>query len=232
MLYPTSMKLVLFDCDGTIVDSQHAIFAAMAAAFESHGLAQPSRESVIGVVGLSLVNAVARLVPGHDAGAVDRLAESYKTAFADLRSREGHREPLFPGAREVIAELARRDDVVLGVATGKSRRGVDVLFEREGLARYFHTIQTADDHPSKPHPSMIERAMREVGAERSDTVMIGDTVFDVEMARHAAVGAVGVTWGYHPAEELTRAGAHELVSSYETLPPAIDRLLANGTSGR
>lgn len=232
MLYPAAMKLVIFDCDGTIVDSQQAIVAAMAAAFARHGLPEPAREAVIGVVGLSLANAVARLVPGHDAGSVDRLAESYKSAFADLRSREGHREPLFPGAREVIAALAERDDVVLGVATGKSRRGVDALFEREGLARYFHTIQTADDHPSKPHPSMVERAMREAGAERAGTVMVGDTVFDIEMARHACVGAVGVTWGYHPAEELTRAGAHALVAGYEELTAAIDRLLANGAGGR
>jgi phosphoglycolate phosphatase len=232
MLYRTAMKLVIFDCDGTIVDSQHAIVAAMAAAFASHGLPEPAREAVIAVVGLSLTDAVARLVPGHDARSVGRLAESYKSAFADLRAREGHREPLFPGAREVIAALAERGDVVLGVATGKSRRGVDVLFEREGLARYFHTIQTADDHPSKPHPSMIERAMCEVGAERAGTVMVGDTVFDVEMARHAAVGAVGVTWGYHPAEELSRAGAHALVAGYEELTPAIDRLLADGPGRR
>ncbi len=125
----------------------------------------PPREQVVGVVGLSLGIAIARLVPdGSDLERVDRLTEAYKAAFAERRRRPDHAEPLYDGVRETLERLAARDDVRLGIATGKSRRGVDAVLEREGLAHYFATIQTADTHPSKPHPSMILAAMDEVDA--------------------------------------------------------------------
>ena len=143
-----------------------------------------------------------------------------------------------PGARETIAALANRGDLLLGVATGKSRRGVDILFERERLAPYFTTIQTADTHPSKPHPAMVHEAMAEAGVLALDAVVVGDTTFDVEMARLAGTGVVGVTWGYHPAQ-LSAAGAHALVDGYAELPGALDRLFrrleaatARGSDGK
>lgn len=223
----TGVKLVIFDCDGTIVDSQHMIVAAMTAAFVEADLTAPPREAVLSVVGLSLVPAVARLV--HDPREerqVLRIAETYKSAFGALRNDPAHAEPLYPGAREAIMALAARDDVLLGVATGKSRRGVAMLFEREGLDIYFHTIQTADTHPSKPHPSMIETAIAEAGGHADQTVMIGDTTFDIEMARSAGVGALGVAWGYHPTAALTEAGAHHVAGIYDEIPDAVSRLLA------
>jgi phosphoglycolate phosphatase len=219
-----AMKLVVFDCDGTIVDSQHGILAAMHQAFASRGLAPPARERVLEVVGLSLSTAILRLLPEPDVALADWLAEAYKASFAELRQSPAHCEPLFPGARETIAALAGRGDLMLGVATGKSRRGVDVLFEREDLGRYFMTIQTADTHPSKPHPAMVHEAIAEAGVLALDTVIVGDTTFDVEMARLAGTGAVGVTWGYHPAAHLAAAGAHALVDSYAELPEALDNL--------
>lgn len=220
------MKLVIFDCDGTIVDSQHAIAASMFAAFEEHGLPRPARQDVLGVVGLSLIEAVNRLLPAtaeQETALV--VANSYKRAFADLRQQAGHHEPLYPGALDAIRALAARKDMLLGIATGKSRRGVDALFEREGLAPFFVTVQTADEHPSKPHPSMIFEAMLEVGAEAPDTVMIGDTTYDIEMARAADVSALGVDWGYHPATLLEAAGAHEIARQYADVPAAVDRLI-------
>ena len=105
--------------------------------------------------------------------------------------------PPYAGIAEAVRTLAGRDDFVLGIATGKSRRGVARVLDREGWHGHFLTIQTADDHPSKPHPSMILRAMNETGAEPVSTLMVGDTSFDMEMARNANVGAVGVGWGYH-----------------------------------
>lgn len=224
------MKLIIFDCDGTIVDSQHVISKAMEVAFDEYGLVRPARSDVIGVVGLSLVQAVSRLMPeGLDASMALQVAEAYKRAFADLRQHPEHHEPLFPGADETISALAARDDYLLGVATGKSRRGVDALFEREGLAKYFITIQTADDHPSKPHPSMIEQAMMECGVEPSETIMIGDTTYDIEMACAAGVAGLGVSWGYHPVEVLMTAGARALVSDYASLPNALEDLFSEGS---
>ncbi|MDX2258002.1 MAG: HAD-IA family hydrolase [Hyphomicrobiaceae bacterium] len=218
-------KLVIFDCDGTIVDSQHAIVAAMERAFADHGRPAPSRAAVLAVVGLSLSEAIVRLVPSSDPADIAALADSYKGAFAALRREAVHREPLFPGAEETLRALAARDDICLGIATGKSRRGVDALLEREGFTGLFATIQTADDNPSKPHPSMIERAIAETAAEPARTVMIGDTTFDIEMARRAGVTAVGVEWGYHSSAALIAAGAHVLVSEFAGLVESVDRLL-------
>src|SRR5690606_11825217 len=122
---------------------------------------------------------------------------------------------------KLIETLAGRGDIVLGVATGKSRRGVAALFEREGLSDLFMTIQTADDHPSKPHPSMILKAMAETGCAPAETVMVRDTTFDIEMALSAGVGAVGVDWGYHPGEALIAAGAHAVADHCQGLQLAI-----------
>ena len=219
------MKLVIFDCDGTLVDSQHIIFEAMRRAFVKSGLAEPPRDSVLGVVGLSLPQAVARLMPEADTGLVAAVSDDYKAAFGELRRDPAHDEPMFHGAIETIRLLAARDGVVLGIATGKSRRGVDALFDRFGLHPHFVTVQTADTHPSKPHPSMIERAMVEAGAAPGATVMVGDTTFDIEMARRAEVGAIGVGWGYHLGDELRLAGAHALIDRFQDLPAAIETVL-------
>lgn len=220
------MKLVLFDCDGTIVDSQHAISAAMEAAFSAHGLVAPERSRVVEVVGLSLVNAVKELIPEADHDLVVRVAETYKEAFGNLRRQAAHEEPLFPLAIETIRELRATPGVVLGIATGKSRRGVDAILEREGLLGIFETIQTADDNPSKPHPGMVLQAMSQTGASPRRTVMIGDTTFDMQMAVAARAHAVGVTWGYHPRTALQASGAHALIECYSQLAATIDRLIA------
>ncbi|HZB37639.1 MAG TPA: HAD hydrolase-like protein, partial [Beijerinckiaceae bacterium] len=149
------MKLIVFDVDGTLVDSEDLIVAAQRAAFLAHGLEPPTRERSLSIVGLSLVQAMRVLVPD---GPAESLAEGYKTAFQRLRADPAYREPLFPGAAELLAELSGRDEVVLGIATGKSRRGVAHLLARHGWERVFATIQTADHHPSKPHPAMLEQA--------------------------------------------------------------------------
>jgi len=218
------LRLALFDCDGTLVDSQHAIVSAMAAAWVAEGLQPPEPERVRRVVGLSLVEAVARLLPEADGPFHERLAEHYKDAFLSQRQAGAPREPLFPGILETLETLTG-EGVLLGVATGKSMRGLMTVLEHHDLSRFFVTLQTADLGPGKPDPDMVFRALDESGAEAAATVMIGDTVYDIEMARRARVGAVGVGWGYHDVEELRAAGAHRLVLDADALVPAILELL-------
>ena len=219
------MKLIIFDCDGTLVDSQNAIFGAMQHAFGGLGLEAPTRPQVLGVVGLSLPEAFKGLAPDLEQSVRDELAHRYKGAFPATPLADLERDPLFPGAKAVVERLGQRRDVILGIATGKSLRGVKRLFEQEGWHDLFVTIQTADNHPSKPHPSMVLTAMAETGIAPRRTVMVGDTSFDVAMGRNAGVTSVGVGWGYHAVDELMDAGAHGIVDSFDALEAAIDRLL-------
>lgn len=210
-------RLAVFDVDGTLVDSQHNIVAAMVAAFAMHGLAEPEAAAIRRVIGLSLVEAVAAVAPELDSDLHWRLAHSYKEAFASLRSRPDHEEPLYPGALEALAELEQAG-WLLGIATGKSQRGVRSMLDRHGLHGRFVSVQTADEHPGKPHPAMLLTAMGEMGAEAAETVMIGDTAYDMLMAGHAGVAGVGVSWGYHHPDELRQAGAVAIIDVYEALP--------------
>lgn len=218
---PVPPRLVIFDCDGTLVDSQHMICAAMNEAFAAHGLDHPARDAVLGIVGLSLPQAIAVLAAGADEAAVHAISDSYKQAFTVLRSDPANSEPLYEGALDAVLALAARDDVLLGMATGKSRRGVDRVLALHGLSDHFVTLQTADDNPSKPHPGMIRRALVETGAEPEHTVMIGDTSYDMAMARSAGVTALGVAWGYHPPANLMQAGAHAVADDFGALVEAV-----------
>lgn len=220
------MKLLIFDCDGTIVDSQAGIVLSMEHAFCSLGLRPPTRAATLSVVGLSLPEAFSVLAPDVDPDVRRLLAERYKSAFRDLDRDPSDCEVLFPGCKQAISKLLEDDAVVLGIATGKSRRGVDRLVDREGWHGSFTTIQTADEHPSKPHPSMIVSAMAETGATPAETIMIGDTTYDIEMAHAAKVGALGVTWGYHHRHELEEVNPHLIIEDYTQMPDAIDQILA------
>jgi phosphoglycolate phosphatase len=220
------LRLVVFDCDGTLIDSQHMIVAAMNHAFDAHGLENLPREKVLSIVGLSLDEAIEALVPHVDLPLRRKLTESYKGAFFELRSRKDLAEPLFPGVREALDALSKRDDVLLGIATGKSQKGLRHALESHGLRDYFVTLQTADDAPSKPHPEMLRRAMRETGIDPADTVLVGDTTFDMQMARAARAHALGVDWGYHEPHLLTQSGARAVLDDFGGLALALDEIWA------
>lgn len=224
-------RLVVFDCDGTLIDSQHMIVAAMTHAFEAHGLATLPREEVLSIVGLSLDEAMHALLPDVEPARRRSVVEGYKDAFHELRARPDLAEPLFPGAREAIERLAARDDLILGIATGKSQRGLRLALEQHDILGFFTTLQTADDAPSKPHPMMLERAMGEVGCAPAETVLIGDTSYDMAMAHAAGTHALGVDWGYHAREALERAGATRVLAAFAELHPALDAIWDNSVSG-
>ncbi|SNY93980.1 phosphoglycolate phosphatase [Cohaesibacter sp. ES.047] len=217
-----SLKLFIFDCDGTLVDSAHTIIEGMEQAFGQNGLEAPTPEATRSIIGLSLPEAIARLDPSLDETMRDRLVEGYKDFVIAKREQGEAEELLYPGAKEAIEGLAREENALLGIATGKAYRGVLHLFNSYDWHDLFVTVQTADRAPSKPHPGMIHQAMQQTGVEAADVLMIGDTTYDMEMAVNAGVTGVGVTWGYHSEDMLTKAGARHMVHDYGSL----HRLLA------
>jgi phosphoglycolate phosphatase len=221
------VKLIIFDIDGTLVDSQNLIVEAQSRAFAAVGMAAPSRQRALSVVGLSLNEAFHALTEGQ--GPCDRLAQAYKDAWTQLRGEPGFHDPLYPGAEDLLRELARRETCVLGVATGKSRAGVMRLFDRHGWHDIFATVQTADDAPSKPAPDMFLRALAETGVEAKNACMIGDTTFDMVMAHNAGARAIGVGWGYHRHDRLQKAGASTIVEDFGALGAALDGFMQCAT---
>lgn len=201
-----SQRLAVFDCDGTLVDGQAAVCTAMDAAFAAHGLPAPDHHVVRRVVGLSLPQAIRLLLPDADEGMRQGIDAEYRRAFRAAREAGQLAEPLYAGIRELLDAL-RDAGWALAVATGKSDRGLEHCLAMHGLSRHFVSLQTADRHPSKPHPAMLEAALCDAGARPDAAVMIGDTAFDMAMAVNAGVRALGVNWGYHTPAELAAAGA-------------------------
>ncbi len=219
----TRQRLVIFDVDGTLVDSQRDILAAMQAAFEGTGLPLPSRERILSGVGLSLPETMLRLAGELDEASRRRMIATYSEAYAALRVANGaDSSPFYPGARDMLHRLAAEPMTLLAVATGKSRRGLDRLIEAHALDGIFVSRQTADDHPSKPNPAMLLAALSDTGTPADRAVMIGDTSFDIDMARAARIASVGVAWGYQPAAGL---GADKIIQDWEALPGALDELM-------
>ncbi len=213
--------LVVFDVDGTLLDSAHAIVAAMTEAYVSHGLVAPGRAAIVGVVGLSVGEAVAELSREQPDHPLDSIGTAFKTSFSRGLAEAPHQSGLYEGAADALANLAARGDVLLGLATGNSRRGVERFIGQFGLEGVFVTTQSADDAPSKPHPAMLQQAAIEADVEASDVVMIGDTSFDMGMARNAGARAIGVSWGYHEPDRLLAAGAERVLGSFAELLQAL-----------
>ena len=203
--------LAVFDCDGTLIDGQAAICDAMERAFANFALPAPDRNTVRRAVGLSLPVALRRLLPEADAGLHRDLVEAYKQHFRASREAGTLSQPLFDGLRDVLDAL-RTAGWQLGIATGMSQRGLVHCLASHGLTDHFVTLQTADNHPSKPHPAMLEAALFEATTQPQEAVMIGDTAYDMVMAVDSGVRAIGVAWGYHTPDELMAAGA-EIVAA-------------------
>jgi len=225
------LRVALFDCDGTLVDSQGHITAALSATAEAAGRPAPAPEAARAVIGLSLPAALARLHPDMTPDQRTHMAELFRQAWRDLRPRYQDRTKLFPGIAEILGKLAD-SDLLLGVVTGASRRGLAETLARHELAPLFQVTRTADDGPGKPHPAMVRAALTELGATPSEAVVIGDTTYDMEMARAAGSAALGVSWGYHAPAALSRAGAGRILAEAGELPAAIADSLDPGRNRR
>jgi phosphoglycolate phosphatase len=215
-------KLAVFDCDGTLVDGQADVCWAMERAFTRARLAAPDPVLVRRMVGLSLPVAVRELAPDIAEDKAREVTDFYKASFRARREEGLLDEPLYDGIGELLARL-HRDGWSLAVATGKSDRGLAACLAVHGIADLFVSLQTADRHPSKPHPAMLEAALFEAGAQPGEAVMIGDTSFDMQMAAAARVPAIGVAWGYHSPSELLATGARQVAGTVEELGEMLAR---------
>jgi phosphoglycolate phosphatase len=205
------MRLVLFDCDGTLVDSAGVIHAVMHKTFQAFDLTPPRLEDTKSIIGLTLDIAIARLmgVP-HVNDQATAMTAHYKAIYADVRAA-GETEQPFPGIAAMMDTLAGRKDLVIGAVTGKSRRGLDMIRTSHGF--HFSVSRTADDCPSKPHPAMVTECCAEAGFDPRDTLVIGDAVYDMQMAKSAGAAAIGVSWGYAPVSALLASGADHIVET-------------------
>jgi phosphoglycolate phosphatase len=217
-------RLVIFDCDGTLADSEASIVEAVRQAFSDHGLASPGRWEIVGNIGLSLPAFMAAVAPNADETVARSVVDSYRRHFRRIREERGA-DPLFDGLADLLRGL-QADGVLLGIATGKSRRGLDNFLDAHALRSAFVTLQTADDAPSKPHPAMVERAMEETGSGPHETTLVGDTTFDMLAAKNAGARAVGVDWGHHDTDRLLEAGAGAVARNV----PELAHLLGLGAS--
>ena len=199
-------RLAIFDCDGTLVDSGSTIYAALRETFRQRGLAVPPGRQARRVIGLSLIEAMAELLPAAGAAEHAELSELYKRNFMALRAAGQVEEPLFDGVIELLDAL-EDDGWLLAVATGKSDRGLKHCLDLHGIHARFVSLQTADRHPSKPHPSMVLQALADAGASPDTSFVVGDTSFDMAMAASAGASGIGAAWGYHEPAELIAAGA-------------------------
>jgi phosphoglycolate phosphatase len=215
-------KLIVFDCDGTLVDTQYIITEVMRLAFVATGLAAPARAAILRTIGLSLPETMMELAPEHCPVIRNELVRAYREEYRALRQNAPTPEPMFAGAAPLLTRLAKREGLLLGLATGKSRRGVLRFLDQNGLDGVFATVQTADDAPSKPHPGMLLQAMEETGVSAGAAIMVGDTSHDMLMAASANVPAIGVAWGYHTSAELKRAGARMIARSFAALAATLE----------
>lgn len=209
-------RLAIFDCDGTLVDSQANICLAMENAFVEAGMPPPNRNAIRRIVGLSLFEMMRVLLPDADAVKHGEMAERYRASYLDLRNNGLEHEPLYDGIAALLSSMGK-SGWLLGVATGKSDRGLYRCLDHHAIKGLFVTLQTADRHPSKPHPSMVHQALADAELDAARAVVIGDTTYDIHMGRAAGTRTIGVNWGYHSVDDLRAAGADAIAEDIDEL---------------
>lgn len=226
---PTRRLLVLFDIDGTLLDSGATIAETMMQAFLAAGEAPPSPARVRAAIGLSLPEMVDLLAPRIDGDVREKILNGYRLRYFDLVEQD-EVLPVFPGAARALEWLASTG-FALGVTTGKAGRSTQHMLRETGWAHLFHSVQCADGNPSKPAPDMVLRAQSETGFGPSEAVVVGDSTYDMQMARAAGVRAIGVSWGYSPVAELLAEGATAIARDFEHLVEILIRMHAERSAG-
>lgn len=222
------LKLAAFDLDGTLLDSIPSIIAGVSACWDALGFPEVTPDQIRNIIGLPWEQSIEMLMPGAGAAEVAMIKEYHaEIARGERTGPQRPPETVFPGAADMLDRL-EENGYVLAIVTSRSNRRFQDIIDRAGLAGRFVTMKTADQGPGKPNPFLLNEAMKEAGVDRENTVMIGDTTYDVLTARNAGTGAVGVTWGVHPADKLHGAGAHHVTDAFDDLHDVIDGLVADG----
>jgi len=220
------MRLIIFDCDGTLVDSQKSIMSAIVTAWEGFGLNPPKLSSVLQVIGLTIQDSVRVLEPNLNENDYGKLEKEFYSAFVNLNEQEKIEEELFPNVVETLNVL-NDDKSYLAVLTGKGKLGLQNTLKNKNIGQYFIATKTSDCGPGKPNPQTMNELIAELGVEKENVVMIGDTTHDILTAKNAGVKSIGVSFGYHSVNELVNAGADEIVDDFSNLPSVIDTLLGS-----
>ena len=219
------MRLVIFDADGTLVDSEAIIHKAMQLTFDQFGLPHPTHDQVLSAIGLTLNLVFAKLLARPVDDEIESMCSFYKSTSYEMAKDPANHAVMYEGISEVLNKLSQEPETLLGIATGKSSRGLNSMINIHNLSDKLIAWRSADDCPSKPHPAMILEICDIAGISPQQTVMVGDASFDMEMAVNAGAKALGVSWGYQPVSTLNKTGADMIVDNPSQIPDAIDALL-------
>jgi phosphoglycolate phosphatase len=209
---PRKYQLIIFDWDGTIIDSQAHIISSMQKAMADENLPIPQDDAIRHVIGLSLDNVILSLIPELDNLTVNRISDNYRRHFfANINQSE-----LFEGVAETIQDL-HAGGYFLAVATGKGRRGLDLALKNSGLEPFFHITRCADETRSKPDPLMLDEILTDLDLEAEKAIMVGDTSYDMDMAGNIKMDCIGVTYGMHDKDHLKSSNPTYLIDSIDQL---------------
>jgi phosphoglycolate phosphatase len=214
----TKYKLLVFDWDGTLMDSEAHIVASMEAAINEMKLERLSQDVIRNIIGLGMREAVHALYPEHRD---EDFLQAFIAAYRSHYFVPGAAQPLFPGAIETLDRL-HSQGYLMAVATGKSRRGLDHSLTETGLGGFFHSTRCADETQSKPHPQMLEEIIHDLGVLPEQSIMVGDTEYDMEMAQNAGSAAIAVTYGVHHHERLRKYSPLTLVDQIIDLSEVVE----------
>jgi len=218
------LRVVAFDLDGTLLDSVNSIVNGVITCWDACGFPVPDKEQIRRIIGLPWEESIRELLPGAGENEFAQIKAYHAEVANGVRPRPESQELVFPGIIEVLDQIDL-SGYLLSVITSRSSGRLHELLDYNGIGERFIILKTTDNGPGKPSPFLMNQMLSELGIDKKDAVMVGDTTFDMLMARNAGTTAIGVTWGVHEAKELSEAGAQKIIDKVYNLPSAIDLLL-------